>query len=93
MNWTRPSCRTKRGEGQWESGSAGESEIRNKGEVGEFLRELHSLSTSGYIRSSQRRDQTGTDNRGSKNKGSRLGQDSWMTRKVKVRRDKGNYGC
>lgn len=29
--------------------------------MGEFLRELHSPSTSGYIRSSQRLDQTGTD--------------------------------
>lgn len=46
------SGRTKRGEGYWDSGSVGESEIRNEGEVGgEFLWELHSLSTSGYIRS------------------------------------------
>lgn len=35
---------------------------------GKFLWELHSLSTSGYIKSSQGRDKTGTDKLGSENK-------------------------
>lgn len=43
---------------------------------GEFLRELHSLGTSGYIGSCCRRDETGTDKGGSENKESQLGPET-----------------
>lgn len=71
---------TQRGAGKWDSGSVGESEIRNEArgrwrgqELGEFLWMLHSRGTSDYIRSDQSWDQTGTDKTGRGNKESDLG--------------------
>lgn len=94
-SWTVQGCHREQWKvrGNESLGQLGRGKLGARGEEGEFLWELHSLDTSGYIRSSQRRDQTGTDEGAVKTKKSWLGRDSQMGRSVKEKWDMGNYSA